>query len=112
MQYSKYKFEWEVFPDVIGVGDCLNVSNCKAVNVDLADGWCVNCWDKGDDAKETIKVNAERIKVAAKQQEEIKELERIIEESRRKLLVLKPRSRGGRHIKDCQCPKHLGKGFV
>ena len=31
----------------VSVGVCKNSRNCKAYATDLANGWCVNCWDKG-----------------------------------------------------------------
>ena len=36
------------------VGTCKNVRNCRQFNVDLANGHCVLCWDRG------IRTNAEQ----------------------------------------------------
>ena len=49
-----YRFDRDIFPEVISIGNCINIRNCKATNVDLADGWCVKCWDKGEIAKNNI----------------------------------------------------------
>ena len=34
------------FPEA-SIGTCRNARNCKQVNVDLANGHCVSCWDRG-----------------------------------------------------------------
>ena len=55
-----YRFEKEVFPEVVSIGECLNFRNCKSTNVDLADGWCIICWDKSETAKTSIQTITER----------------------------------------------------
>ena len=77
----------------VSVGACINSRNCKAFATDLANGWCVNCWDKGPDAKKNIEVNIKR-------REEKKELKGLLRETR------------GRHKKNCTCEYHKSKGFV
>jgi hypothetical protein len=44
----------DVFPKSISMGACINSHNCRAYATDLADGWCVDCWDKGDMSKQRI----------------------------------------------------------
>ena len=89
---SANNYEEIKFP-VVSFGACKNIRNCKAYDVDLADGWCVNCWDKGPDAKKNIEVNIKR-------REEKKELKGLSMETR------------GRHKRDCNCDYHMKKGFA
>ena len=35
-------------------GECINSRNCKQIAVFLADGWCINCWDKSEESKINI----------------------------------------------------------
>jgi len=43
-----------VYMPEVSVGTCKNVKNCRQFNVDLANGHCVFCWDRG------IRTNAEQ----------------------------------------------------
>ena len=29
------------------IGDCIRWKNCKSFKVDLGNGYCVTCWDRG-----------------------------------------------------------------
>ena len=102
----EYKFERDIFPQVISVGHCINVRNCKATNVDLADGWCVNCWDKGETAKNNIRV-------AIRQREQEKESQRLLRVTKKAMRELNKKNlKRGRHRKNCACPTHKNKGLV
>jgi len=35
----------------VTVGDCKNYKRCRQFNTELADGYCINCWDKSLDAR-------------------------------------------------------------
>ena len=107
----EYKFERDIFPQVISVGHCINVRNCKATNVDLADGWCVNCWDKGETAKNNIVASINRREEVNKSKLLVKERKQSIKERQRAFYSANP-PRRGRHKRDCQCETHLKKGVV
>ena len=34
---------------IVGVGECKNSRRCRNIVADLANGYCVQCWDKGLD---------------------------------------------------------------
>ena len=92
----------------VSVGVCKNSRNCKAYATDLANGWCINCWDKGKfNTKKNIEVNIKR-------REDEKQTKLLLKEVRaRKTKYLNSTPHGrGRHKKDCQCEIHLNKEFV
>ena len=103
-----YRFERNIFPTDISIGNCTNIRNCKAANVDLADGWCVNCWDKSAEARDRLVNTLERRKEEKKSKQLIKEFNQRLKVKR---LGNIPDGRE-RHKKDCQCDVHLKKGFV
>lgn len=102
----------EVFPDTISVGNCVNIRNCKSTNVDLADGWCVKCWDKGNDARRKIKITTEQLGEEKKSKLLLKERRQNIEKRQMAFYLANPSTRG-RHRKGCQCEIHRPyKGVV
>ena len=100
-----YRFDRDIFPEVISIGNCVNIRNCKATNVDLADGWCVNCWDKSTSAKDNIKETIAR-------REEEKKSKQLLREIQRQRIAKLKRIKANRHRKNCACPTHKNKGFV
>ena len=30
-----------------GIGECINAKNCNQWNTETANGYCIDCWDKG-----------------------------------------------------------------
>ena len=50
-----YRYEKEDYPEVESICTCINNRKCKSYVTDLADGWCVNCWDKGETSRRRIK---------------------------------------------------------
>jgi len=78
----------------VSVGTCKNYRNCKAFATDLANGWCVNCWDRGYSF-------SPRTTNAIKKREEEKKSKDINRIETR-----------GRHIKNCTCEYHKSKGFI
>ena len=100
-----YNYEKAVYPDVISVGRCVNARNCKAYATDLADGWCVNCWDKSTSAKDNIKETIAR-------REEEKKSKQLLREIQRQRIAKLKRIKANRHRKNCACPTHKNKGFV
>lgn len=97
-------FEREVYPESISVGACINSRNCKAYATDLADGWCVNCWDKGALAKERILDNV-------KKREEEKKSKQLLKELKQRRILRLKNIKSGRHKKNCACEYHKNKGF-
>lgn len=53
-----YKYRKTAYIPENTFGECTNVRNCKSFNVDLADGLCVTCWDKGTNGMFTFKRKA------------------------------------------------------
>ena len=66
---AKLYIEEVYLPDE-SVGHCKNVKNCKAWAVLLADGYCVDCWDKG------VNVRAGRRNSSADNKARYEELQR------------------------------------
>tara|TARA_R110000824_G_scaffold111242_1_gene259617 strand:+ start:2501 stop:2848 length:348 start_codon:yes stop_codon:yes gene_type:complete len=105
-----YRFEKDVFPEIISIGRCLNSRNCKATNVDLADGWCVTCWDKSDEAKISIQATTKR--EWDRKEERVSQKEMKAGRDTRVSMLQMDRVKGaGRHGKKCVCPIHISKGF-
>jgi len=105
-----YRFERDIFPEVISIGNCVNIRNCRSTNVDLADGWCVNCWDKGADAKINIQTTIKQREEEKKSKLLSKEHRQSIREKQIAFYLANPPIRG-RHRKGCQCEIHTKKGF-
>ena len=89
-----YDIEPVVMPTV-GIGSCRNSRRCKNFMTDLAEGWCVQCWDRG------LNTNS-RVVEASKKREE---------EKRLKALSINRLETRGRHKKYCTCEYHTKKGF-
>ncbi len=106
-----YRFDRDIFPEVISIGNCVNIRNCKATNVDLADGWCVDCWDKGEAAKNNIQASIKRREEVKKSKQILKELRQRMKERQLAYYSSNPSGRG-RHKKDCQCVIHAKKGVA
>ena len=83
------------------IGRCVNADKCKQLAVDLADGWCVDCYD--------VKCSQNVAKLADPPS---KARKRAFEKATKKAkshLIMRKRTqtnKGGRHMKDCNCPQH------
>jgi len=60
----------EVYLPAESVGHCKNVTNCKQFTTVLADGYCVDCWDRG------VNVRAGRRNSSADNKRRYEELQR------------------------------------
>jgi len=50
-QQTTWEFDAVVMPEST-TGHCRNYIKCKQFNVELANGYCIICWDKGLDTAE------------------------------------------------------------
>jgi len=85
----------KVILPIASIGACHNVTLCMEWNVDLADGWCVKCWDRGKNSSVSIMEAIEKRRKKRKSNYNINKVETR-----------------GRHIKNCTCEYHKSKGFI
>ena len=94
-KYTRYSAYDYVRQPTFSEGSCLNVRNCKAYTVELADGWCMRCWDKGLNRNSVLNQSIQRRQV----KEQVKIAKQLAKDNK------KPEQRG-RHKNGCKCDIH------